>query len=91
MQKLAEFGHRQQEELLVRQKQLEQAHDHLIVNSETILAAQVKIVLAQHINLQFMQFYESDILRFSILDNGFFLSCFCRKPLNQSKQQCLLP
>lgn len=40
MQQLAEFGHRQQEELLHRQKQLEQAHDHLVENSETILAAQ---------------------------------------------------
>lgn len=43
MQQLAEFGHRQQEELLHRQKQLEQAHDHLVENSETILAAQVKL------------------------------------------------
>lgn len=41
MQQLAEFGHRQQEELLNRQKQLELAHDHLVENSKTILAAQV--------------------------------------------------
>lgn len=40
MQQLAEFGHRQQEELLNRQKQLEIAHDHLVENSRTILAAQ---------------------------------------------------
>lgn len=41
MQQLAEFGHRQQEELLQRQKQLEQAHEHLVENSKTILEAQV--------------------------------------------------
>ena len=41
MQQLAEFGHKQQEELLNRQKQLGQTHDHLVQNSEKILAAQV--------------------------------------------------
>ncbi|XP_071934714.1 protein GAMETE EXPRESSED 1-like [Coffea arabica] len=40
LEKLAEFGHRQQDELLQRQKQLQQAHDHLVANSKTILAAQ---------------------------------------------------
>ncbi|KAK1371758.1 protein GAMETE EXPRESSED 1 [Heracleum sosnowskyi] len=40
MQQLAEFGHKQQEELLNRQKQLELAHDHLVENSGRILAAQ---------------------------------------------------
>lgn len=40
MQQLAEFGHRQQEELLNRQKQLELAHDHLVEKLKTILAAQ---------------------------------------------------
>ncbi|XP_074339907.1 protein GAMETE EXPRESSED 1-like [Apium graveolens] len=40
MQQLAEFGHRQQEELLNRQKQLELAHDHLVENSGKILEAQ---------------------------------------------------
>ncbi|XP_017255331.2 protein GAMETE EXPRESSED 1 [Daucus carota subsp. sativus] len=40
MQQLAEFGHKQQEELLNRQKQLGQTHDHLVQNSEKILAAQ---------------------------------------------------
>ncbi|OVA03864.1 hypothetical protein BVC80_1321g4 [Macleaya cordata] len=40
LQKLVEFGHKQQEELLNRQQQLQQAHDHLIENSKSILAAQ---------------------------------------------------
>ncbi|PIN26271.1 hypothetical protein CDL12_00975 [Handroanthus impetiginosus] len=40
LQKLAEFGHKQQEELLQRQKQLHQSHDHLVENSKQILAAQ---------------------------------------------------
>ncbi|KAM7523886.1 hypothetical protein LguiA_013788 [Lonicera macranthoides] len=40
LQQLAEFGHRQQEELLQRQKQLEHAHEHLVQNTKTILEAQ---------------------------------------------------
>ncbi|KAL9659277.1 hypothetical protein QQ045_024082 [Rhodiola kirilowii] len=40
LQKLAEFGHKQQEELLQRQQQLQQAHDNLIENSKHILEAQ---------------------------------------------------
>ncbi|KAL3520932.1 hypothetical protein ACH5RR_019081 [Cinchona calisaya] len=40
LQKLVEFGHKQQDELLHRQKQLQQAHDHLVANSKTILEAQ---------------------------------------------------
>ncbi|KAI3864146.1 hypothetical protein MKW98_031738 [Papaver atlanticum] len=40
LQTLAEFGQMQQEELLSRQEQLQQAHDHLIENSKSILAAQ---------------------------------------------------
>ncbi|XWS47346.1 hypothetical protein CRYUN_Cryun14cG0144600 [Craigia yunnanensis] len=40
LKELAEFGHTQQEMLLQRQQQLEQAHDHLVENSKTILAAQ---------------------------------------------------
>lgn len=39
-QKLAQFGQRQQEELLSRQEQIRQAHDHLIQNSHSILEAQ---------------------------------------------------
>ncbi|KAL2521911.1 Protein GAMETE EXPRESSED 1 [Forsythia ovata] len=35
-----EFGKNQQEELIRRQEQLQQAHDHLVENSKTILAAQ---------------------------------------------------
>lgn len=41
LQRLAEYGHKQQEELLQRQKQLQQVHDHLMDNSKSILAAQV--------------------------------------------------
>ncbi|CAK9318017.1 unnamed protein product [Citrullus colocynthis] len=40
LQQLAEYGHRQQEELLQRQKQLQQFHDRLMENSQSILAAQ---------------------------------------------------
>ncbi|MCL7037692.1 hypothetical protein MKW94_024259, partial [Papaver nudicaule] len=40
LQSLADFGRKQQEELLRRQEQLQQAHDHLIENSKSILAAQ---------------------------------------------------
>ncbi|KAI3979076.1 hypothetical protein MKX01_016251 [Papaver californicum] len=36
VQTLAEFGQKQQEELLRRQEQLQQAHDHLIENSKSI-------------------------------------------------------
>ncbi|KAL6549763.1 hypothetical protein OROMI_020251 [Orobanche minor] len=40
LQKLAEFGHKQQEELLEKQKQLHQSHDQLVENSRLIIAAQ---------------------------------------------------
>ncbi|KAA8547678.1 hypothetical protein F0562_004107 [Nyssa sinensis] len=40
LQELAEFGHRQHEELIQRQEQLQRAHDHLVENSKTILEAQ---------------------------------------------------
>ncbi|XP_047974153.1 protein GAMETE EXPRESSED 1-like [Salvia hispanica] len=40
LQTLAEFGHKQQEELLAKQKELHQSHDHLVENSKLILAAQ---------------------------------------------------
>ncbi|CAI9753248.1 unnamed protein product [Fraxinus pennsylvanica] len=40
LQQLAEFGKNQQEELLRRQEQLQQAHDNLVANSKTLLAAQ---------------------------------------------------
>ncbi|RLN34888.1 protein GAMETE EXPRESSED 1-like [Panicum miliaceum] len=40
IQKLAQFGQRQQEELLARQEQIRQSHDHLIQNSHSILEAQ---------------------------------------------------
>ncbi|KAJ4957037.1 hypothetical protein NE237_013820 [Protea cynaroides] len=47
LQKLAEFSHKQQEELLQRQQQLQQAHDQLAVNSKSILAAQEAFELKQ--------------------------------------------
>ncbi|KAK6137211.1 hypothetical protein DH2020_029048 [Rehmannia glutinosa] len=40
LQKLAEFGHKQQEELLQKQKQLHESHDDLVENSKLIIAAQ---------------------------------------------------
>ncbi|GJZ68768.1 protein gamete expressed 1 isoform X1 [Tanacetum coccineum] len=40
LQQLIELGHNQQQELIQRQEQLKQAHDHLVQNSKTILAAQ---------------------------------------------------
>lgn len=40
LQKLAEFGHKQQEELLEKQKLLHQSHDNLVENSKLILEAQ---------------------------------------------------
>ncbi|KAL6896921.1 hypothetical protein ACP4OV_007493 [Aristida adscensionis] len=40
IQRLAQFGQRQQEELLARQEQIRDAHDHLIQNSHSILEAQ---------------------------------------------------
>ncbi|CAM0951547.1 unnamed protein product [Alopecurus aequalis] len=40
VEKFAQFGQRQQEELLSKQEQIRQAHDHLIQNSHSILEAQ---------------------------------------------------
>ncbi|XP_059307813.1 protein GAMETE EXPRESSED 1 isoform X1 [Lycium ferocissimum] len=40
LKQLAQLGHEQQEELLSRQKQLQQTHDHLFEKSKSILAAQ---------------------------------------------------
>ncbi|KAK1418824.1 hypothetical protein QVD17_27971 [Tagetes erecta] len=40
LQQLILLGHSQQQELIQRQEQLKQAHDHLVENSKTILAAQ---------------------------------------------------
>ncbi|KAF3970990.1 hypothetical protein ACB098_08G160800 [Castanea mollissima] len=40
LQQFAEYGHRQQEELLQGQEQLQRIHDHLMENSKSILAAQ---------------------------------------------------
>ncbi|XP_047310937.1 protein GAMETE EXPRESSED 1-like [Impatiens glandulifera] len=40
LQKLAEFGNKQQEELLERQNHLQEGHERLVENSKTILSAQ---------------------------------------------------
>ncbi|XP_065866208.1 protein GAMETE EXPRESSED 1-like [Euphorbia lathyris] len=40
LQSLAEYGRKQQEEVLQRQEQIQQIHDHLIEKSKSILAAQ---------------------------------------------------
>ncbi|GMN27835.1 hypothetical protein TIFTF001_001804 [Ficus carica] len=40
LQQLTNFGHEQQKELLQRQEQLQRAHDHLVENSKSMLAAQ---------------------------------------------------
>ncbi|KDP25827.1 hypothetical protein JCGZ_22549 [Jatropha curcas] len=40
LQRLVEYGHKQQEQLLQRQEQLQQVHDHLMQNSKSMLAAQ---------------------------------------------------
>ncbi|KAM3282678.1 protein GAMETE EXPRESSED 1 [Capsicum chacoense] len=40
LKEMAQFGYEQQEELLTRQKQLQQTHDHLVEKSKSILAAQ---------------------------------------------------
>lgn len=40
LQHFAEYGHRQHEEFLQRQKQIQGLHDHLMENSQSILAAQ---------------------------------------------------
>ncbi|XP_010258270.1 PREDICTED: protein GAMETE EXPRESSED 1 [Nelumbo nucifera] len=47
LQKLADFGQKQQEELLQHQEQLQQVHDHLVENSRSILAAQEAFELKQ--------------------------------------------
>lgn len=41
LQYFSEYGHKQQEELLQRQEQMQGLHDRLMENSKTILPAQV--------------------------------------------------
>ena len=41
LQYFAEYGHKQQEELIQRQEQIQGLHDRLMANSKSILAAQV--------------------------------------------------
>ncbi|THU49065.1 hypothetical protein C4D60_Mb06t05640 [Musa balbisiana] len=47
LQRLAELGNKQQEELLLGQEQIQQAHDRLIRNSQSILAAQTDLASEQ--------------------------------------------
>ncbi|XP_019057140.1 PREDICTED: protein GAMETE EXPRESSED 1-like [Tarenaya hassleriana] len=42
LERLAEYSQKQQEELVKRQEQLQQVHDHLFESSKSILAAQVR-------------------------------------------------
>ena len=88
LQQLAEYGHRQQEELLRRQEQIQRVHDNLMENSKSILAAQVSIFLW---TVPFLFIYKSKVvaLVFIILTYGISISAF-RNLLNQSKQACLL-
>ncbi|KAG0477979.1 hypothetical protein HPP92_012698 [Vanilla planifolia] len=47
LEKLADFGRKQQEELLRRQDQIHNAHERLIQNSQSILAAQEEFEMKQ--------------------------------------------
>ncbi|KAL8521497.1 hypothetical protein ACS0TY_011858 [Phlomoides rotata] len=79
LEKLAEFGHKQQEELLERQKQLHRSHDSLVENSNLILAAQVSDFFDLSCNLYGF-------------DESLKAASYCfRKHLNRNKLQCLLP
>ncbi|XWS36711.1 hypothetical protein CRYUN_Cryun20dG0109300 [Craigia yunnanensis] len=78
LKELAEFGHKQQEMLLQRQQQLEQAHDHLVENSKTILAAQEAFEFKQaHMFAALDKLYSlhSAMLVESRLIKAFFLYC----------------
>jgi hypothetical protein len=83
LQQLAKFGHEQQDKLLQRQQQLQQAHDHLVENSKSILEAQVCFFFNLHLLSNPVTCVSSQIV--SHLENQFVL---CRKLLNKSKQQC---
>ena len=69
LQKLAEYGHRQQEELLLRQKQLQQVHDHLMDNSKSILEAQVTLSFVLFYNRMFIFLVRKIVFRILFLTN----------------------
>ncbi|KAF9607613.1 hypothetical protein IFM89_037541 [Coptis chinensis] len=75
LQKLAEFGQKQQEELLRRQEQLQRAHDNLAENSRTILEAQ-EAFEAKQANM-FMALDKLFTLHNSILRESRTLKSFC--------------
>ncbi|KAK8459868.1 hypothetical protein SEVIR_2G230200v4 [Setaria viridis] len=74
VQKLAQFGQRQQEELLARQEQIRQAHDHLIQNSHSILEAQEEF-RAKQANI-FAALDKLHILHNAILAESRFIKAF---------------
>ncbi|XP_015696583.1 protein GAMETE EXPRESSED 1 [Oryza brachyantha] len=74
MQKLAQFGQRQQEELLSRQEEIRQAHDHLIHNSHSILEAQEEF-RAKQANI-FAALNKLYILHNAILAESRFIKAF---------------
>lgn len=62
IQKLANFGQRQQEELLARQEEIRNAHEHLIHNSHSILEAQVVLLIL--FTVKKICSFLNDLLRF---------------------------
>lgn len=76
---MAETGTKQQEELLRRQEQLQQAHDHLVENSKIILAAQVVTLAARFPIVQLLDYICSCHTE---------TLCY-RKHLSPNKQACL--
>lgn len=88
LQYFAEYGHRQQEELLQRQEQIQGLHDRLMENSKSILSAQVCYFLWTLGFLGAISLYT-----YVFLMNFFnqeFLIVLYRNLLKQSRLPCLL-
>ncbi|XP_050226680.1 protein GAMETE EXPRESSED 1 [Mercurialis annua] len=92
LQSFAEYGRKQQEELLQRQQQIQQVHDHLIENSKSILAAQeafeskqesIFIALDKLFALHNAMLLESRILKSFFI---YFMSIFVVYMLTSTKQ-----
>lgn len=75
IQKLAQFGQQQQEELLSRQEQIRHAHDDLMKNSESILEAQVFFYHQSH-----------KLFSWRFLRKLWFAYCVCRKSSELSRR-----
>ncbi|KAL5701863.1 hypothetical protein ACHQM5_027154 [Ranunculus cassubicifolius] len=75
LESLAEFGKKQQEELLRRQEQLQLAHDHLVENSRNILQAQ-EAFESKQANM-FMALEKLFVLHNSILRESRLIKSFC--------------